>query len=139
MSNPFNSANAMYGLELGEFEHLPVDTKKKLVRLIARIAEKAYRRGLQQGVVFTKSGALRVSPGAWRFETNLDKAPRGEDGFVPKCCGTSIERLFVEVPLEAVGLRQSYVQSKVDPSIIQPHELRQVLKHAIEDDMRGDL
>lgn len=37
------------GFDGGEFEHLSKNDRHKLVKLIARIAEQAYRRGAQHG------------------------------------------------------------------------------------------
>jgi hypothetical protein len=45
----FNTKSVAYGLRDGEFSELPEKTKKKLVKLMARLSEQAYRRGFQQG------------------------------------------------------------------------------------------
>ena len=47
----FVATSVAHGLKLGEFEHLSLADKKKLVRLMARIAERSYRRGFQHGTL----------------------------------------------------------------------------------------
>jgi hypothetical protein len=83
----FTKRGVAHGLKFGEFDALPAGTKTKLVRLMSRIAEKSYRRGLQHGTL-----DLTVDPAKLRFEVSLDKSP-----FTDGAGGdTAIERLFME-------------------------------------------
>jgi len=70
--------------------------RKRLKKLIARVSEASYRRGLQQGKVFAEHGAFRADPGRWRFARSLDATPCGETGEVAPWCKTSLERLQAE-------------------------------------------
>ena len=57
----FTASSSKYGLKEGEFDEIPHKMRKKLIRLIARIMEKAYRRGVQQAITLYKNN---LSPGA---------------------------------------------------------------------------
>jgi hypothetical protein len=52
MSSDFEARSVAYGLKEGEFENLPPLVRRKLIRLMARIAEQSYRRGFQHGAAF---------------------------------------------------------------------------------------
>ncbi len=77
--------------------------KRTLLKLIARISEASYRRGLQQGRVFEDAGAFRADPGDWRYSKSLDDSPYGEWN---KPFMTAVERLDCEygTSLRDVGL-----------------------------------
>ena len=51
----FIDSSVAYGLHHGEFDNLNDDTKRKLIRLMARISEASYRRGFQQGSTKTQT------------------------------------------------------------------------------------
>jgi hypothetical protein len=95
----FSARNVAYGLKHREFVELPEWTKRKLVRLMARIAEQSYRRGFQHGTL----GLHCIDPYVLRFERSLDKSPF-TDVQVPRKIPawnsslghTAIERLFME-------------------------------------------
>ena len=64
----FSIAN---GLEPNEFYFLDDDIKQKLIKLMARISEKSYRRGLQHGSL----GIAIVDPAELRFNVSPDYSP----------------------------------------------------------------
>jgi hypothetical protein len=84
----FSTVSLAAGLRHGEFDELDKRTKKKLIRLMARIAEQSYRRGYQHGTLPSRT----VDPAVLRFERSLDKAPFTDS----KMSFTSIERLRME-------------------------------------------
>lgn len=87
----FDSRSIAYGLHLGEFNDLPKKYKKRLVRLMARLAEKSYRRGFQHGIVI---GNRRViEPEVLRFERSLDWSPYTDH---PSLKDSAVVRLFME-------------------------------------------
>lgn len=99
-----NGWNAQYvtrGIELDAFDHLSAADKAKLLRLMARVAEKAYRRGAQQGLVYAEQhpSASHADLVDWRYGASLDVSPallhKGERE-------RSVDRLLMEAP----GLRQ---------------------------------
>jgi len=96
--------DALYGLKSGEFQDLPRPVKSKLLRMIARIAEKSYRRGFQHGVVMARDGRQIVDPEKFRFRCSLDKSPftDGPGGH------TAVQRLMMENKLEQVGFDEPY-------------------------------
>ena len=47
----FDSGSVAYKLRHGEFDHLSERDRRRLVRLMARIAEKSYRRGVIHGAL----------------------------------------------------------------------------------------
>ena len=59
------------GLEPNEFYFLDDDIKQKLIKLMARISEKSYRRGLQHGSL----GIAIVDPAELRFNVSPDYSP----------------------------------------------------------------
>lgn len=71
MKTPFIKNSVAYPLQKDEFSHLNDKDKKKLVRLMARISEKSYRRGLQHGA----EGVNIVDPAHLRFKVSLDESP----------------------------------------------------------------
>lgn len=104
----FIPSSIAYGLKFHEFDDIPKRQKKKLVRLMARLMEKSYKRGVQQGVHFERLDAEFPNIAddealyKYRYERNLDKSP-GIDGFK----STSKERLFMEEGcLREVGFRK---------------------------------
>jgi hypothetical protein len=71
--NDFSNWSVCHGLRRDAFEHLPLSDRRKLLRLMARIAEKSYRRGFQHGV---EIGDRRtIDPATLRFERSLDSSP----------------------------------------------------------------
>ena len=84
---------------LEEFDGIPEKQKKKLTVIMARIMEKAYRRGVQQALHLNEtneiSDKLLSSEGLhnWRYGNSIDESI-GVDGFQTK----SVERLLIEEP-----------------------------------------
>ena len=97
----FCKGSVAHGLKRNEFATLPELVKKRLVKLIARIAEKSYRRGFQHGTL----GLHTVDAYKFRYKKSLDQSPF-TDVLPPCSCGhTAIERLFMENPMEDLGFR----------------------------------
>ncbi len=93
MPSDFIASSVAHGLTFGAFEHLSQKDKKRLIRLIARISEASYRRGLQHGGIF----GHRVDVYAFRYKHSLDKSPFTDVEGAPKNKGTSSTwRLFCE-------------------------------------------
>ena len=86
----FEKSSIAYGLHEDEFDGLPTSTKRKLVRLMARIAEQSYRRGFQHGAVLENKAWM--DPLELRYRQSLDESPytHSPGGH------TSVERLFME-------------------------------------------
>jgi hypothetical protein len=85
----FASSRVAHGLKFLAFNHLSPRDKKKLIRLMARIAEKSSRRGFQHGTL----GMHTIGPVKFRFEVSLDKSPFTDGGgYNP----SAVERLFGE-------------------------------------------
>ena len=86
----FEANSVAYGLKMDEFDDLSPDVKRKLVRLMARLAEQSYRRGFQHGTVLGKDA--RLDPGELRYGPSLDESP-----YTNSSGGhSSSERLFME-------------------------------------------
>jgi hypothetical protein len=98
----FNSRSAAHGLHYGEFAHLTERDRRKLSRLMARVAEKAYRRGAQHGAQMALDGTLARDLARVRFESNLDRSPWLDD---PGQWDHAEDRLHMEnAELRQVGL-----------------------------------
>ena len=98
----FSIAN---GLEPNEFYFLDDDIKQKLIKLMARISEKSYRRGLQHGSL----GIAIVDPAELRFNVSPDYSPFTDvvdkDGNWVNNKESSIDRLKMEYGvLRDIGL-----------------------------------
>jgi hypothetical protein len=89
----FERNSVTYRLKDGEFENFPIDTKKKLVPLMAWIAEKAYRRGFQQGSYFKERNVKAIDPAKLRYDFSLDGAVCVFSGRGKQ---TAIERVFTD-------------------------------------------
>ena len=99
----FDESSPAYGLQVGEFDDLPAEKKRKLIRLMERMNEKSYRRGGQHGVEFKTRCPKEIVPDLveWRFGQSLDSAV-GLNGW--KGMPSSRERLFCEFPfLDRLG------------------------------------
>ena len=90
MRGDFERYSVAHGLKTFEFMGLPEPVLKRLVRLMARISEKSFRRGFQHGKECRDP--VVMPPADFRFDTPLDKSPsiHGYPGY------SSIERLFME-------------------------------------------
>jgi hypothetical protein len=103
MKTDFECGSSKFGLTLGEFSDLDKEKKKKLIRLIARIMERAYRRGVQQTLVLAEKDAIDEwifeNTHNYRYGKSLDVSI-GLDGFTT----SSVERLMMEENLENIGL-----------------------------------
>lgn len=90
------------GFRGGEFDHLSKNDRYELVKLIARIAEQAYRRGAQHGATLAME-APHLLPRdfySWRHVNDLDRSPSLDSPRVE----ASVERLFAQCKdLTALG------------------------------------
>lgn len=82
------------GFETGAFSHLSPHDRTQLVRLMARIAEQAYRRGAYQSAKLAKSDddLMPKDIYGWRHDLPLDKSPWLDDATVEP----AIKRLLAE-------------------------------------------
>lgn len=89
--------NSMDGLKskLGFIKKLSKPEKDALLKLIARNAEKSYRRGVQQGATFERLKVLLNDKQLvdWRFNLSLDLSKSAD---VRPFTTTSVERLLME-------------------------------------------
>ena len=87
-----------------EFDGLDAGLKRKMLTLMARISEKSYRRGFQQGHECERTVIVDLLD--WRFPESQEDcrydvcpSPFGD------CSTTAIDRLFMEVQtLREIGL-----------------------------------
>ena len=105
MKTDFDGGSSRFGLVMGEFDHLPDKTKKKLVNLMSRIMERAYRRGVQQALCMQENDQIEEwilgDTHKYRYGKSLANSI-GLDGFTT----TSIERLFMEEHLDTIGFKE---------------------------------
>ena len=93
------------GFKPHEFSDLDTDVKNKLIKLMARISEKSYRRGLQHGSL----GIAIVDPAELRFNVSPDYSPFtdsvGKNGEWVNDKQSAIDRLKMEYGvLHDIGL-----------------------------------
>ena len=112
MAGDFYSGSICRGLRMGEFDGMDASTKKKFIRIMARISENSYRRGFQHGVVMRDR--KHIDPVKFRFERSIEKSP-----FTDRPGGYSaIGRLLIEFGgLQDVGLieRGAFSDKETDP------------------------
>lgn len=92
--------DACHGLSSLHFAHLCDADKAAVRRLIARVSEKSFRRGFQQGYDSRKRGDTLCDLHQWRFDTDLDYAVSAHGTHH----SSSGERLEIECHLSKVGL-----------------------------------
>ena len=90
------------GFRDGRFLSLSARDKRDVLKLMARIAEQAYRRGAQQGAGLAQRLFFRADLGEWRYQPSLDLSPWVDS---PRMT-TSLERLDGECGevLRRIGL-----------------------------------
>jgi hypothetical protein len=94
------------GINEGTFKSLTERQRKALVKIMARIAERSYRRGAQQGahVAQNRPQCLPPSLADWRYDNSLDRSPWLDWKRKPE---PSTCRLFTENPdLEELGFEE---------------------------------
>lgn len=86
-----------------EFSKLTPDIKKKLLKLISRIMERSYRRGVQQALHMKDEGIIDSwildDPHKFRYGKSISVSI-GLDGFTTP----ALERLEMEEHLSTIGL-----------------------------------
>jgi hypothetical protein len=98
----FSRKSIAAGFKAQEFAHLAPSDRRRLVSLMARIAEQAYRRGAYQGVKLAgdEPELLPHDLYDWRYGRSLDESPWLDDAMVEP----STERLYANCgDLEALG------------------------------------
>lgn len=98
---PDKATQVAHGMAENTLAKLSKADKARILKLMSRAAEKAYRRGFQQGahIALTRPADLPKSLFDWRYGTSLDVSPWGDRPKREK----SIERLLTE----AKGLRDT--------------------------------
>jgi hypothetical protein len=93
-------ADPCHGLSHGHFLGLSETLREQIFRLIARVSEKSYRRGFQQGYDSHKRGDHLCDLLKWRFEIDLDYSVS------PHCTyhSGSAERMELECHVGKLGL-----------------------------------
>jgi len=100
------TANVAKGIRL-DLSALPKRERLALVKFIARVSEVSYRRGFQQGHVFTKSGAIVEDPFVLRYRCHIDAAPWGEWAKDSGRSAIDILRTEYRHAFDAIGLSLS--------------------------------
>ncbi len=94
MRTDFDERSAGFGCKYGDFRFLTDDQASKMTRVLARVAERSYRRGLHHGVNqddISEERALFL-----RFEEDLDNSPFCEDGHGSESGTDAVTRLVME-------------------------------------------
>lgn len=112
MKTDFDAYSSAYGLKIGQFQKLKPKTKKRLLILISRIMERAYRRGVQQALEMKSRGVLfkkiEDNLAAYRYDLPLHTS-YGLNGSRL----SSLDRLRREEHLQEIGL--STLDSELEP------------------------
>lgn len=99
-TSDFLPSSVAYKLPRKCFADLTPRQKSRVLRLVAQVSEKSYRRGLQHGVVLSAEKAIVKDVAIFRYTPAMDKSPDA-DGFRTL---TSVERVQQEyIVLHALG------------------------------------
>ena len=98
------------GFRQGRFCNLSDPDKRDILKLMARVAEQAYRRGVQQGVGLAGKPSFRGDLWEWRYRPSLDLSPwvdRFADD-LPRLVAVRnrLGRPWTLAPIGADGLRE---------------------------------
>ena len=80
------------GFRQGRFFALSDRDKRDILKLMARVAEQAYRRGVQQGAGLAGKSSFRGDLWEWRYRPPLDLSPWVDSPTTT----TSLDRLDAE-------------------------------------------
>lgn len=98
---PKSAIDIRDGLDIRPMASLTDEQRRLFVVLLARVSERSYRRGLQQGAEMPASRPLREDLHAWRYSISTDASHYADAPAVDR----SVDRLFTENPgLSALGL-----------------------------------
>ena len=113
-SGAFLKKSIAAGFNVQEFAHLTPSDRRKLITLMARIAEQAYRRGAYQGVKLAgdETDLLPRDLYDWRYGRSLDQSPWLDDATIE----SSTERLYAECgDLETLGFERPAWDERAAP------------------------
>ena len=88
------------GFRQRRFSELSERDKRDILKLMARVAEPAYRRGVQQGTGLAGKSSFRGDLWEWRYHPSLDLSPWVDSPTTT----TSLDRLDVECGEQLRGL-----------------------------------
>ncbi|WP_103728914.1 hypothetical protein [Novosphingobium sp. HII-3] len=121
MTNQRTSYDITTDLDLAFLKELPKDDLLELTRLMARAAERSYRRGFQQGATIARGepAALPLDLHEWRYGTTTDISPWAD---APRA-ETAVSRLHGENSrLRALGLPTSTLTDQFEIFVWPPKE-----------------
>jgi hypothetical protein len=78
----FIPSSIAYKLPRDAFKGLPATTQRRMLRLLAQVSEKSYRRGLQHGAVLGPEGHITRDVAELRHSPAMDKSPDADGGRV---------------------------------------------------------
>ena len=104
------------GFRDGRFLSLSERDRRDVLKLMARVAEQAYRRGAQQGAGLAQRPSFRADLGEWRYKPSLDLSPWIDR---PRMT-TSLERLDGECGEELRRLGLPLKEPSSQASRVQP-------------------
>jgi hypothetical protein len=107
------------GFRDGRFLSLSERDQRDVLKLMARVAEQAYRRGAQQGAGLAQRPSFRADLGEWRYKPSLDLSPWLDR---PRMT-TSLERLDGECGEELRRIGLPIKETSSQASRVQPWPL----------------
>ena len=126
-----------HGLSHAHFVDLPLTRREEIWRLIARVSEKSYRRGFQQGYDSRNRGDDVCDLLAWRFEIDLDYSVSPHGTYH----SSSAERMELECRVGKVGLGGNVtVQAKTwDDIFFRLFRIRSKRKRSVSSKLRFEV
>jgi hypothetical protein len=125
------------GFRDGRFLSLSKRDQRDVLKLMARVAEQAYRRGAQQGAGLAHRPSFRADLGEWRYKPSLDLSPWLDR---PRMT-TSLERLDGECgeDLRRIGLPLKETSSQASRAQPWPLAWRRSLWSGYSRDQRSSV
>src|SRR3546814_20104811 len=102
-NSPSSATRILDGLDTARLNRLTEEQRTLIVTIMARAAERSYRRGVQQGITIRENRpqAVHSDLHAWRYGVSGDLSPPLDGGLIE----TSVARLLAENrSLRCVGL-----------------------------------
>lgn len=115
MTNDRSALDVAHGLDVDFIHALPYPNWSALMRLMARVAERSYRRGFQQGatIALNRAQDLPLDLSLWRYGAPLDISPWAD---APRA-ETSVHRLLAENPSLGAASTAADISGRSGPVI----------------------
>lgn len=79
MKTEFTPGSIAYGFKFDEFKDMPEKMQRRVLKLLAQVSEKSYRRGLQHGAVLRDE--IKRDLATFRHSPAMNKSPYADSQY----------------------------------------------------------